>query len=157
MPRNNYEKVDQAMEAGLLKMKAERWIKESEKVSEVKKSPENLRSTREKLAEVTEQRRKEHRLIAAAIQHDVDRLFLKDKHLYTALGTFHEEFIDLIAAAESMDESKWKRLMEIKESLEAYKKIHLHKPVSNESLVELERKKHINKRHNVKDNWLPLH
>lgn len=156
MPRNNYEKVDSAMEAGLLRIKAEKLVKESEKKSNVNSAPENLRSAREKLAEVADQRKKERRLLATGMRVDIDLYFVKDRQLYTKLGTYHEEFMDLVAKSDSMDEEKWKRLMEIKEKLDAYKKEKNKKAPNDEKLIELERKKHINKRHNIKDNWLPL-
>lgn len=156
MPKNNYEKVDAAMDSGLLEIKAKQWLKESELKSKLKEAPENLRSARERLAEVAEERRKERRLTIAATQFEVDRLFIKNRHLYTTLGTYHDEFTDLLAHAE-LDDDKWKRLLEIRDKLMAYKKELDKKLVSDDKIVESERKKHINKRHNVKDGWLPLH
>lgn len=159
MAKTNYDRVESAIEEGLLKMKTENLIEDSNAVSKIKKIPENLRSTREKLMELTESRKQERRLIAASLQYDVDRLFKKDKQFYSSIGTYHDEFCDLIKEADSMNESKWNRLMEIREKINAAKeKLDKDKKSeTDESVIEAQRKKHKNKRFNVKEKWLPLY
>ncbi len=159
MGKANYDRVESAVDEGLLKIKAEHLLHESELASKIHSTPENLRSTREHLAEVAKKREQERRLIAAAMLFDVDRHFRKNKQLYSALGTYHEEFTDLIQSAGSMNEEKWTRLMEIKLKLDAVKEEQKkkEKPVSNDTIIEGEVKKHKTKRINVKETWLPLY
>lgn len=159
MVKENYDKVESAMDETLQKLKAEKLIHDSGQSSNFGKFPENLRSTKAKLAELNEQRKKDRRLLATSMKIDVDKFFKKNKQFYTFLGTFHEEFVELIQSADSMDEALWKRLMEIKSKLDQYRanQKKLEPPVSDEAIIAQQQKKHINKRYKVKDGWLPLY
>lgn len=158
MPKENYDKVESAMNETMQKLKTEKLIHDSGQTSDFSKYPENLRSTRELLAELDVQRRKDRKLVATGVKIDVDRAFLKNKQFYTYLGTYHEEFTDLIRAADSLDEAKWKRLLEIKAKLDIYKNNQKKfvPPLSNEAIIQSQQKIHINKRYKVRDGWLPI-
>ncbi|MFA6915897.1 MAG: hypothetical protein WC222_05835 [Parachlamydiales bacterium] len=159
MSKENYDKVESAMDETMQKLKAEKLIHDSGQSSNFSKYPENLRSTKEKLAELELQRKKDRRLLATSMKLDVDKFFKKNKQFYSYLGTFHEEFLDLVHAADSMDDPKWKRLLEIKAKLDVYRanQKKMEPQVSNEALIKQQLKTHINKRYKVKDGWLPLY
>lgn len=158
MAKTKYDQVESAVDDGLLKIKAEQLIENSEVASKTKNVPKNLQSTRKKLEELSSKKKQERRLIAAAMQYDVERLFKRKTHLYTEIGTYHDEFTELVKHTDSMDEEKWKRLLEIKEKLDEIKKKADEEKNSqtDDTIVEQQRKKHINKRFNVSDKWLPL-
>lgn len=81
----------------------------------------------------------------------------KIKDIYTQLTTTKKEITDLEAKKILTDDDQ-KRILEILEKSKKLKEELLQKlGVGNDdALIEKERKKHINKRFNVKESWLPL-
>lgn len=88
-------------------------------------------------------------------------LYLKehDLKLYDRLKITPSEE-KLIFSSKSLKPTGWARLGKLKNRINALKK-ELYGEMNNdpeiENQIELERKKHINKRFNVRENWLPLH
>jgi hypothetical protein len=59
----------------------------------------------------------------------------------------------------ALSAEEWQKVKEIHQKVMEYKKELLQKlpPLTDEQLVAAERKKHINKRYNINERWLPLH
>lgn len=158
MAKTNFDKVEDVFDDGVQKIKAAKLQNASVSVTKMNRTPESLRPARQRIEAILERKRKQRHLIVKSLEIDIDNLFRINRHLYTLLGTYHDEFIDLAASVDSMNEKKWDRLLEIKEKLDEYKSSMESntKGMTDRQRVESERKKQINKRYNVKDTWLPL-
>ena len=82
----------------------------------------------------------------------------KNKNLYKKVGTTKEEMDAFFENPEKISAKNWKKIKEINTSLKKYikKRNQTSTEEENETVVKSERKNHINKRHNVRDTWLPL-
>jgi hypothetical protein len=81
----------------------------------------------------------------------------KDPAAYKSLKVKKKDITALIEGSEELTEERWKSILELKEKLETLLKEREDKQLSDIAVVEKERHKHINKRHNVNPKWLPLH
>lgn len=87
---------------------------------------------------------------------DVNPLIKKDKRLFAKLG-FKKEQIKAILEDQNISAENWKVLMDFKEKLDSYRmEKKKNSEGSEEKQVEEERIKHINKRFNINEGWLPL-
>lgn len=159
MAKTNYSKVEQALDEGLKRLSVDKLLEYSDVSSKLGQTPSIAKQGRLENEEAALRLKQDKHLLVASMQFDINRLFKKNKHLYTKLGTHHEEITSLFNDIDTLTEDRLKRLLEIKKSLDDYKaKLKEKKPdSSNDAIVEHERKKHINKRFNVKDKWLPLY
>jgi len=82
-----------------------------------------------------------------------------DTKLYEKLGlTMKEE--KFILSSQTLKPKDWERLSRLKLKIDSLKKELYGQSVVNpedEQRISLERRKHINKRFNIRDHWLPLH
>lgn len=101
----------------------------------------------------------ELRLLLRHLQHDLRWLLKLDKEIPTKLQTTQGEVLRFIhAKPEELNPEDWKRV-QILQTLCTAQKGEAEKKLAtptNESLIRKERRKHINKRFNVSDKWLPL-
>lgn len=83
----------------------------------------------------------------------------KDEKLFEAGGMPKVELKDLLQNHENLKPEDWAKLKTFREKADAYKKrVAASLPEdANEKLIESQRKRHINKRYNTKEQWLPLH
>lgn len=84
----------------------------------------------------------------------------KDIQLYQNLELKPEEEAKFLGPMQNLASEDWERLKILKERIEDLKKELFGQDVSNPELdaqVEKEKIKHINKRFNIREGWLPLH
>lgn len=141
--KTNYTKVEEALKEGMQKYSLHKLLDEADEAQNVKKesSPdENL--TKQKTV--------------ISIQRAVKSYSKVDKKFYKKIGYKREDIKNLLSNPDCSQPEVWKNILQLKEKIEAYKKAD---PSLNfeEDIVKKERVKHVNKRYNVKDNWLPLH
>lgn len=98
--------------------------------------------------------------IITRFQKELNQFKKQDPKLFEKLNLTKEEEDRFALPAANFTQNDWLRLKTLKERIEELKK-ELHGRGSdnaeNETLVTKERKKHINKRFNTRDDWLPLH
>ncbi len=146
MSKPNYTKVEKALEEGMIKIKSQQLLNEADAVKGVVKDPSALPPQEVCTAVLT------------TIDRDLKQLHTKDKDLYKKLSFHKIDLKKLIADPSLLTPQDWQAVKEIRANIEKYKKeLAARLPVeSDESLIEHEKKKHINKRFKVSDKWLPL-
>lgn len=145
MAKTNFTKVENAFDDEMRKQLQQELLKEADRVSG-NPSEEN--------PEILKQKRiaAEKKVLLQALQHDfknINKNLLEDE---IKIDTRVLEDL-LRKGILHLNDSDIEELKKIKKNIDKYKGEH---EGFDEKLVEAERKKHINKRFNVKDKWLPL-
>jgi len=144
MGKTNFTKVESSLEEGLRKMQMERLLTEADKASG--KSPPS--QPREKLT-------KEQKHLLKDLELNLLRLRQKDNKIFTKLKVKRSTVKKMINEAHLLKDEDWKHLSSLLKKTESLIKEQF--PVSpDDKIIEGEKQKHINKRFNVNDKWLPL-
>jgi len=148
MSKTNYSKVEKALDDGLQKMVASQLLDLADAASNMGKPipSEQLPSLEMRTATLK------------SLDRDLKKLHRKDAGVYKKVGFVRSALKKLIDHPDTLTPEDWKQVKKIKEKVEVYKK-ELAKTLpqtSDDTLVESERVKHINKRFNTNENWLPL-
>lgn len=149
MAKTNFTKVEEALISGLTKMKMRQLLELADKAQ----STGDHADTDAIL--IPEARR----MIIAVIRQDLKSLKRKDTKVYVKLGLKKEGLQKLLDNPANLTADDWQKVKEIHSKVTEYKKELLKKlpEVTDDQLVDSERKKHINKRYNINEKWLPLH
>lgn len=144
MAKTNFTKVEDAFDDEMRKQMRDELLKEADRVSgnQPKETPQ-----------VVEQKKvaAERKVMIQALQHSLKEM---DNGVFdTHIGITKERLENLLKKGIDLTEKDLEILKKTKKKIDQYKKNHKD---YNENLVEQERKKHINKRFNVRDKWLPL-
>lgn len=99
---------------------------------------------------------KERLQLVHTLQHQLNFLYRNDRDLYKKLKIKRKDLARALENISAMTDQEWQHLVVFKEKIDAYLKELPAVSQSNEQIVEKERHKHINKRFNVSDKWLPL-
>lgn len=84
----------------------------------------------------------------------------KDVKLYEKLDLKPDEEAKFMGPMKNLSSEEWDQLKALKERIDVLKRELFGQDVPNteyEKQVEEQRLKHINKRFNIRENWLPLH
>lgn len=155
MAKTNYTKVDSILENNLRRMTVEHTLNTTDPLP---KSPENPANAAENTT-ASPVDLAQNRLITA-LQRDLKKLHLSEhKKMYESLSMKKNELRKKIEHPEKLTPEEWEQLKQIKEKIDKYRKELKEKlpATSDDAIVEAERNKHINKRFNVNEKWLPLH
>ena len=145
MAKTNYTKVDITAEAGLRKMEIDRLFEAT--------------PGKEKGPSLSPEEKQKQKLIEG-LKRDIQYLNPKrHKQLYTSLGYKRQDLKSLIENPSTLTLEDWEKIKQIKAGIEKYRKEVMAQLPSqmDEKIIEDQRVKHINKRYNVNDKWLPLH
>lgn len=146
MAKTNFTKVEEALDEGMRKMMMEHVHVLADSISEI-----NSKGF-EKAEDETKNK------LIAILKFELNWLDKQDSELHKKLGIKRSEIKKLIENKDHLTEEDFEKIKSIKNKLEELKKILSEKsPQSDEELIEKERIKHINKRFNKNDDWLPLH
>lgn len=151
MPKTNFTKVEEVMDQGLRKMSIDQLFNMADAAS-------NLGAEHQYSEHSTIERTKQK--LIEALKRDIKYLdSKKHKSMYGELGVKKQDLKILISNPSSLTAEDWEKIKQIKAGIDKYRKeVMAQLPQeNNEKLVEEERRKHINKRFNVNDKWLPLH
>lgn len=141
MAKTNFTKVEGALEEGMRQMIVQHLHTLADSISNTKPKDE------------TSQKK-----LMAALKFGLNRMEKQDAELYKKLGISKVELKKLIEKKEILSDEDFEKIKSIKAKVEALKKeLEEKSPESNDQLIEKERVKHINKRFNTNDKWLPLH
>jgi hypothetical protein len=143
MAKANFSKVEKALEEELIRMTSERLLEETPS-SKIHKG-EKLPAPQDQVT------------ILKNMERLIKKISKKDPGLMQKGGIDLESFNTLLECAGKLSKEQWQSAKEIQKKLSELKKALTDQTaVSDEALVEEERKKHINKRFNVQEKWLPL-
>ena len=154
MAKTNFTKVEEILIESLTKMEMDHLGKVADIVQQIGK-PE-MRAMIEKATESAARTQVQN----SALIHMLRRC-IKQFHepaFYETIGIPEEELKALTKDPSTLEPEEWDRLREIRNEALVYMKEYLERNPDggNETIIERERKKHINKRFNVRDKWLPL-
>ena len=139
MGRTDYTKVEDILSEGLRKMTVESLLSMADAASG-KQSTEakaNIKS------------------FTSALERQILWVYKKDDKLFKNLKLDKKKLKDLLQNPDKLSKEDLSYLHEVKEKLGQYKLKNLPQR-SDEELVEDEKDRHINKRFNVQEKWLPL-
>lgn len=177
MSKVNYKKVEDVLSEGMIKITAKRLLELSSIAArineEVKEEIANQNESEVKAegyfpSAPDVSLEKERELFLKRLLSDLKMLQEKDPQLLNKLHITIAEINNLVRHSRRLSEQDWKVMQRIQESVAAHvnvlrnqapknkKKKEDKLPISDETLVESERIRHINKRFKVKDGWLPL-
>lgn len=148
MSKTNFSKVEKALEEGILKLTSEQLLLLADEASMGKGTKKQELPTPEMRG-----------AFLMLMDREMLKLHKQDAALYKKIGFTRQNLRKLIANPALLTPQDWKKIKDVKERIEAYKKELAAKvpPVKDEDIVEQERIKHINKRFNTNEKWLPLH
>lgn len=155
MAKTNFTKVEDLLASSLSNMEVEQLGKLADIAQRVE------RPEMRKLVEKATLAANKAELDKKALLHGI-RKATKDfnnPQFYEAIGMAEEELTGLLKDPKTLKPEQWTRLQQIRIKISDFKKkeIELHsEKSSDQAIVENQRHKHINKRFNVKDEWLPL-
>ncbi len=144
MAKTNFTKVENAFDDEMRKNMRDDLLKEADRASG-SPSKENVEVVRQKRIAA------ERKILILGLQHDVkniDQDVFEDK-----ININRYDLEDLLKKGIDLTDKDIEELKNFKKRIDKYKS---ELEGFDEKLVEDERKKHINKRFNVKDKWLPL-
>lgn len=146
MAKTNFTKVEDALSEGLRRMTVSGLLGMATTASQI--------GTPQHSSALSAAHQK--RLLAAA---SFEVKYCKDEQLFAACGLSKHDLKKLLDNPAGLSPDEWAALKTFRENVDAYKKAHAaNSPAdADEKLVEVQRKKHINKRYNTKEQWLPLH
>lgn len=148
MAKTNFSKVEEALNLELFKMNVQNLFDLAEDSAAVKKSVESSTST-------TEQARAS---AVAALQQELKLIHKKDRKVYQRLSLDRQELQNYFKNPSKLTPQEWEKIKQIKDKLMAYKKELREKlpKLTDDEVIAAQRTKHVNKRFNVNEKWLPL-
>lgn len=150
MTKIDFNKVEQALEVGLLKMTADHLLFVAELAATIDDPTKVVHG------EVTETAG----ALASILRNlhsDLRRLRKQDMEMYSKLGIDKREVWHYFENPEALTPEDWQKIKQIRQRVQEYKKeLRRNFQVSDQDIVAQERKKQVNSRFNVKNKWLPL-
>ena len=153
MSKTNFTKVEEALDRGLLKLTIQHLFDLAE--SAAAGEPDSTQQLSPKKA-AKRAEAESHMLNLLLLE--LERLHKKDKKIYAEMGIKKKELDNYIKNPTGMQKEDWQKISGIKNKIQEYRqksKESLPKDIDDQ-IIEKERLKHINKRFNVNEKWLPL-
>ncbi len=143
MPRANFTKVESALDEGLRKLMVGQLLNEADVNQGTPSAPGAQAANKQLLI---------------ALQHELHYLHRLGLTPYKQLKLRKKKFAGWVEHPETVTEKEWEMIKGLKDKLtqirtDYEKKI---KVGDNETLVDSERRKHIYKRFNINEKWLPI-
>lgn len=146
MAKTNFTKVEEVLEEGLRLMTVQHLHALADSLSSIdsQKIDKSDVSSLKKLITI--------------LKFELNWMKKNNISLEKRIGIKKSDVKKLIEKAPPYSDEDLRQLKEIKEKIQNLKSdLEKQSPVTNDQLVEKERIKHINKRFNTNDKWLPLH
>lgn len=155
MAKTNFSKVEGSLKSGLEKMQRETLGKLAD-IAQKATRPE-LKNILEKAAKAASKAVLEKKATLHIIKKCIRDLSLKND-FYEFIGIERVDLQGLVGRATELSSEEWRKLTEIKKKIALYKdeQRKKHPELDDEQIIVNERKRHINKRFNVREKWLPL-
>lgn len=145
MAKTNFTKVEEVLEQGLRKYTVDHLLEEADAAAAQGRPPS------EATAKVS--LTKEQEKLVRSLQFMLKRFPKKDHELYSFLAIKRSELKKLVENPKNRTENDWALLKQIKQKADQFK---TGPQQTDETLIESERKDHINRRYNINKKWLPL-
>lgn len=155
MAKTNFTKVEELLQDSIVKKQVQNWGKMADIAQKVER-PE-MRKLVEKATFAAEKVETDRKALIHALTRAIKDF--KDPKFYEAIGIPADDLDVLLKKSKELKAEEWNRLQEIRGKVAAYKKNEIEQHVDesgDDAIVNAERRKHINKRFNVRDKWLPL-
>jgi len=155
MAKTNFSKVEDSLKAGLEKMQRESLGKLAD-IAQKATKPE-LKAILEKSVKAASKAILEKKGTLHIIKQSLRNLSLKTE-FYEFIGIAKSDLATLLNRSTELTTEEWKTLNDVKKKIKSYKEElkKKHPELNDEELITKERKKHINKRFNVREKWLPI-
>jgi hypothetical protein len=146
MAKTDYTKVEEALNEGLLRIN----------ISGLHDAA-MAASDQNPLITDTDTNNIDRKKLVAALKFEAQHC--KSEKLFITAGLSRNALKKLLNNIQDLTPEQWVQLATFHKNAEAFKKEKIASLPSdaNDKLVEEQRKKHINKRYNTKERWLPLH
>lgn len=153
MAKTNFTKAENLLKENLTKIEVTRLGKIADIAQKVK--PE-MRKLIEQAATVGAKAELDRKLLLRRILRAMKEF--NSPEFYQAIGMSSDELETLLKDPSEISPDDWNRLYIIREKIMSFRKSYqeTHPEVSESTLIEKERHRHINKRFNVNEKWLPL-
>lgn len=155
MPKTNFTKVEEILAQGLEKMTMQELLELADQAASMGDS-EQAQIAQERIEKA--RTAKERNQWVFSIKRNLAIILKQDKDFYKTMNIKKKQLDLLLDNTEHLEDKDWETIHTLYDKIAAYKEAH-HKEINkeeDENIVEAERIKHINKRFNVKDKWLPL-
>lgn len=146
MVKANFTKVEKALEEGLTQMTSQRLLDEADAAN-----PKGKKKTAAPNPQAAA-------IVLQQMKGELRELEKTDANIFKKIGMGKSAFKKLLDSSAKLTPEEWAHVKEIRLKVEQYKKELSAKlpQQSDEEIVQKERIKHINKRFNVREKWLPL-
>jgi hypothetical protein len=158
MTRVNFTKIEQLIEERLRKMSIERLLYLADVAKHIGEavSLHTMKPSTESKKETEEGKKMRIRQKASAkLYTNLLKLYEKDSKIYAKLRIKKSSADRLINKNGDLNDLEWEIVEELVKKTQKYMEQY-YPHMSDEELVENEMKRHINKRFNVSEKWLPL-
>ena len=136
MAKTNFTKAEEALAEGMRKMTVQKLLDETKQAAQ----QEDVKPSQK---------------IIKQLIRDLNMVMKNDKQLFLVLGFNKDQIKKILSDPTNISADDWKTLLDFKKMFDMYKS-KKKREVVNDRIVEEERQKHINKRFNVNEKWLPL-
>lgn len=149
MAKTNYNKVEDAFDKGVFHLKVDNLLRLADEAQGVVKKEEN-----EGQVHTPKQ-------MMMLIELDLKRMFKEEPNVYKLLNIKRkrvEELIKLVntpGVKTKLKKEELDEISQIRERIDILKKTR-YTPTNNEAQIEEEMGRHVYKRHNLREKWLPL-
>jgi len=140
MAKTNFTKAEEALANALEQMKVGDLLEQADRAS----------------GKVSDTTVKERTRTLHALQRDLNKISQEDKDFYKKLKVKRKDLQEYLEHASTLTNEEWEKLLHFKEQVDAYLKQKSKEAPSDEQIIASQRKKHITKRFNVSEKWLPL-
>ena len=160
MVKTNFTKVEEALVEGLRKITVKHLLDLADMASSLEKRPKINTLEPPAAPETKEdlQLREARMQLITSLNRDLKALSKHDVNTYKELGFKRNDLKKFLEHPDALSPEEWDKIKSIKEQVSTFKK-ELMKTLPNSSdddIVNAERKKHVNKRFNINEKWLPL-
>lgn len=144
MAKTNFSKVESALDEGLRRMTVDKLCQLADIAAGIgQPSGGGVKLTQA------------HRQLMRQLKIDLARLRKKDSKIYAKLKIKKTDLDQMFEEPEKIQESDWHMLEELRSKTKTLVQEYYPK-TSDTELIEEEQEKHMNKRFNVSDKWLPM-
>lgn len=153
MTKTNFTKVEEALTVGLRRIQLDKLLEEADE-ARAKATGQPEAPPKPPESKELEERRRKAQILKITLKY----LLSKDPQLYTKLKVKQDEVGKFLDRVDAFNEKELQIFAVLTERIEAVKKevVAREGSAGDDALIEQQRRKHITKRFNVQDKWLPL-
>jgi chromosome segregation ATPase len=146
MAKTNFTKVEEALSEGLRKITVNNLLDTADAIS-------GKKATVSASQDVSAQKK-----LLITLQHDLKQLHKQMPGIYAEINIPQTKLKEFLSHSEQISLEDWEKIKKAKKKCDELKEKHskLDSLPQDADLISKERRKHINKRFNINEKWLPL-